>query len=127
VKGHEIIKTVAAEHRLHIDDMLGRCRVDYLVAARRDAAIRLRGANFPIPQIAKMLKRDHSTIINYIDGGHVRKSRYFRKRALQFVNPQAQAVILETAKLERTTPEIIIAEWVNERARCEMEAKARAA
>ena len=68
VGADQIIRQVCNKHRVSLDDMKTPCRKAEFVAARREAASRLRAeAGLSIPQIGLLLGgRDHSTVINLL-------------------------------------------------------------
>lgn len=60
-----ILAQVAADHGCTVPDLLGRDRSRHLVAARIDAAHRLRDLDLSTPEIGRLLGgRDHTTILN---------------------------------------------------------------
>ncbi|MCA6108152.1 hypothetical protein [Bradyrhizobium cenepequi] len=116
-----IISAVLSLHRMHRDDFFGHRRDLHLVAARRDAAHRLREAGFTSGQIGRILKRNHTTVLNYFDGLRDGKRRRLNERAvLRHVDPELREPIQMIAQAEGVTLEMLIAQWVGERARYEI-------
>lgn len=129
MRGAQIIRQVLLDHGIAREDFLGLRRDKHLVAARQDAAKRLSAANFSRRQIGRMMKRTSETIRFYVD----QKTRDYKaqlnrdKYGLRFLDVGTREIVLDFARLEDTKPEIVIAQWVAERARYEAEQKARAA
>jgi hypothetical protein len=67
MKGREIVTLVAQSMGVGIEAILGRSRVSEVVECRALIATTLRGRGWSFPQIGRLLKRDHSTIINLCD------------------------------------------------------------
>jgi len=61
-----IIMEVAIAHGVSYDDILGRSRARHLVAARHEAIyeVRKRRPHLSLPQIGRIFKRDHTTILH---------------------------------------------------------------
>ena len=79
MRSREIIRAVAAKHKLQPYDLLGHDRFGHFVAARREAMLRLREAGFSYPQIGAFLGRDHSTVVFHVNQAmRQRKLRYAR-------------------------------------------------
>lgn len=129
MNSREIIKTVLRERHIGAEDFFSRNRDNHLVSARKEAALRMNKAGYSPSFIARAIKRNYTTVMYYLsESFQARKAATYRnRRVLKFLDPVARDVILETARLEETTPEVIIAQWVNERAQYEASAKARAA
>lgn len=61
----ELAQVVAREHGLELAELIGgRGRAPYLVRARRDFWARLRAAGRSLPEIGRLVGRDHSTVLN---------------------------------------------------------------
>jgi hypothetical protein len=116
-----IIKAVLQTHRLHKDDFFGPYRWSYLIEARMDAANRLRAAGFSVNQIARIMKRNHTTILNYFpDLREAKRRRLNERMILRKLDPELCPVVKTIAAAEGVTIEILIAQWVGERARYEI-------
>lgn len=123
-----IIAAVLKLHQVHPDDFYGTVREAYLVAARREAVVRLVEAGYSPTHIARILKRNHTTILNYLPRmREVKKSRASATRILRHLSEDARQIVIDAAKAEGVPPYVLLAQWVSERARYEAEAKARAA
>lgn len=61
-----IIMEVAIAHGVSYEDILGRSRARHLVAARHEAIyeVRKRRPHLSLPQIGRIFKRDHTTILH---------------------------------------------------------------
>ena len=57
---------LCAEHKTTPDDIRGPRRERALMAKRREIALRLRSAGLSLPQIGRLMKRHHATIINLL-------------------------------------------------------------
>lgn len=87
-----ILDAVASDHGIGIADIIGLSRVAHIVAARKDAANRLRTAGMPRPQIAKALQRDISSIDAYIYPSREKRQRvYAERRQAARIEARAQA------------------------------------
>lgn len=64
--GKDILRQVAADHDLTIEEIVGKKKTKKVLAARLDAISRLREMNFTIAQISRLVHRDHSTICHHI-------------------------------------------------------------
>jgi hypothetical protein len=71
----QIIADVLRHHGITRDDLFSRWRNADLVEARADAARRLRAAGFTLKAIARALRRDHTTVMYYIDDTRRRMDR----------------------------------------------------
>lgn len=67
MRSREIIRAVAARHKLQPHDILGPDRFGHFVEARRETMIRLREAGYSYPQIGKFLNRDHTTVVFHVN------------------------------------------------------------
>jgi len=77
----EILRAVADEHGVSIDDLKGQRRIAKISSARRDAIHRLRASKYSIPRIAMSLKKSRSSIDHHVyPATRERKSRYHRER-----------------------------------------------
>ncbi|GAC1572995.1 MAG: hypothetical protein NVS3B5_02250 [Sphingomicrobium sp.] len=123
----QIIAEVLEKHAINLDDLTGRCRDAYLVEARMDAAHRLRAADFLSTQIGKILKRDHTTILHYLsEDKRTRKIRTLRLSRFKWMAPDVKDQVIEIAMAEDADPGALVAGWIAERARYEIEARSRA-
>lgn len=128
IGAHETIEQVIAEHRLHRDDFFGRYRDTHLVAARRDAARRLTALGFSSPMIARIMKRNRTTILGYLPHlQETKKARYAAKRIIDRLAPDMAALVVAFAKAEEISVEQIIVRWVADRAEGEAHALLRGA
>lgn len=116
----KILAEVASKHRIGVQDIKSRHRKNYLVTARIEVARRLFGeAGMPVNQIARVMKRNHSTV-NYYIGSGVRERRAAKKRKpdrsyfLRKLAPDESRFVLELALARQCTPETIIAGIVSE-------------
>lgn len=128
MKADEIIKAVAARHKLQPHDIIGVARFGHFVAARHEAIIELSQAGFGISQISRALDRDRQTIRyhlnpNFMAERKARKAAAEPTGALKYLPEHIQAIVVEYAKAENTTPRAIVSEWIAERAQHEMRAK----
>lgn len=61
-----IITTVCAQSNITPAELLSHQRDKRLVTARKQCARALRSINLSFPKIAKIMNRDHSSIVHYI-------------------------------------------------------------
>ena len=106
---------------------LSDSREEDVVAARMDAAHRLKAAGFGVVRIGEILKRDHAVIRYYLnkiprENNRTRQSLRRRRRLLP---DDIRAAIDEIAELEGVPPHVLLSQWISERARYEIEARAR--
>lgn len=122
---HEIIRSVLRQHMIHKDDFYSACREPNLVAARIDAAKQLREAGKTIGQIALALKRSNDTIRYYLEPGIKRRktAKHTETWPLSWLDPDARKVVVDYALAEETSPRVIIAQWIAERASYEASQK----
>lgn len=122
-----IIAEVLQKHGIDEGTLLGPARTDDVVDARIEAAHRLRSAGFPNIRIAEILKRDRTVIWYYFDKTQREnhRDRLRLKRRHRLLPDDVRAVVNEFAKLEKVAPWTILSEWITERARYELEARAR--
>lgn len=66
LKAKAEIISVCAQSNITPEELLGHKRHKEIVNARKKCAKLLRGLNFSYPKIAKIMNRDHSSIIHYI-------------------------------------------------------------
>lgn len=110
------------------DEFFGRGHTQDMVAARRKASHNLRKMGLSYTRIAAILKRDHSTIMNYFGDLRARRGAiYGQRRIFRHLSADLCEVIMTIAKDESITIETLMAQWVGERAAYELAAKARAA
>lgn len=64
-KWRRILLEVSREHLVSVDDIIGPRRLPHLVAARRDAIDRLRRAEYSLRNVARVLRRNYSTITHH--------------------------------------------------------------
>jgi hypothetical protein len=129
MNARDIIKAVLLDRGLCAEDFFSQLRLKHLVDARKDAARRMRDHGYAAIFIARKLKRNHTTVLFYLD-----EARQQRKRAKGFelwmlgkFAPHAAEVVKAVAQAEGKQPADVIAEWVAERAEYEARAKVRAA
>ena len=111
----QIISRVLIAHRISRADLLGKCRDADLVAARKAIAHSLRAAGFGLRHIGRILKRDRSTVEHYL--GSRLKTCVMLPNSLNQFPEDVRDTVAAIAMAERTTPAVIITEWVTERAR----------
>lgn len=116
----QILVEVAAKHKIGVEDIKSRHRKSYLVAARIEAAKRLFDeTDLSVNQIARAMKRDHSTVSYYL-GSEIRARRAVKRRkidrsyVLRQMGPDESRIVLDLALAEKCTPETIIARIVSE-------------
>lgn len=63
----EIVRLVAAKHRIEVSDITGKGRSKKLWAARREAVVSLRHEGFSLGRIAHVLKRGKTTVEHYLN------------------------------------------------------------
>ena len=69
LQARAIIQEVADEHRVPVNDIYGRGRRAYIVAARRCAIRRIREETpLKLMAIGDLLGRDHATIMYHLNG-----------------------------------------------------------
>jgi len=126
-RGREIIREVMREHMLCADDFFGTLRHRHLVKARRTAALRLRDAGYSCTQVARMLKRNHTTVLNYYEAmPEAKRARRFNRLITRNLSEDMQIAVSAIAKAEGVSLEILISGWVSERVQYELETKHRA-
>jgi hypothetical protein len=123
----DIMRSVLAKHELGAKDFFSEYRDSNLVAARRDAAKQLHAAGFAPLSIARIIKRNRSTVDHYIYNYTGKKRERARiLRALERVVPRdISDVVGEIAAAEGVSPVMLVAQWISERATYEASAKAR--
>lgn len=128
-RGRKIINEVLHEHELCADDFFGLRRDKHLTTARYDAAQRLRAAGYGWSAIGRLMKRNHSTVRHYcLPERRQRQMESYRdKWAMRLMDAGTREIVFAAARAEGTKPGIIIAQWVNERASYEAQAKRAAA
>jgi hypothetical protein len=128
-KRKKIIADILDAYDITREELLGNRRGGGLMEARRDAANRLLQAGFNKRRIARILRRNHTTIGQYFNESMaIRKRDHIRTaQMLNAVPDDARTVILAVAEADGVHPYTIVREWLVERARFEAEAKARAA
>lgn len=125
-RGREIIKQVMREHMLGAEDFFGTLRHQHLVKARRVAARRLRDAGYSCTQTARMLKRNHTTVLNYLEIlPEAKRKRRLMRLLTRHLSDQVHFAVLEIAKSEDVSLEILVSQWVTERVQYEVEARNR--
>jgi hypothetical protein len=125
----QILGEVMAKHCVTPEELVGNSRMGDVLAARRDAAVRLKAAGFHPTAIARTLRRDPATIHNYLDSQYRdrKRDRMRARKALNRLLPGVNDTVAAIAAAEGVSPVMLAAEWIAERARYEAEAKARAA
>ncbi len=114
----QIISSVITPRRITKADLLGTCREEDLVSARKAAAIALKRAGFGIRHIARILHRDRSTVEHYL--GLRVNARAALPNSINRLPDDVRSILLAKAKYEGTTPAMIVTEWITERARMEL-------
>lgn len=131
--GRKIIKAVLLEHGVTAEAFFSKRRHDRLVEARVDAAQRLERKGYTVARISRLLKREYSVVAGYLhpDWRARRKKRVrnnaVRFRAFRLLGKEIGMFVIEYAEAEGVSFDVLLAEWISERARYEVEAKARAA
>ena len=65
----EIIRIVSARFGIGMGDIIGKSRSQSIFKARKEAAKRLRSdCGLSYPEIGKVLRRDHSTVMRMVKG-----------------------------------------------------------
>ncbi len=125
----KIINSVLLDHGICREDLLGRSRLTQLVEARKDAACRLSDAGYSRGMIARFLKRDHHTIVYYLDGRvqQMKNEKDRNRSPLYWLEPHVRQAVQEAAACEGVPVRDIIARWVADRAGWESAQKVRAA
>lgn len=128
MKPEDIIKAVATRHKLQPRDIVSVARFGHFVAARHEAIMELNKAGFGISQIAYAVARDRQTVRyhlnpNFMAERKARKAAAEPTGALKYLPDHIQAIVVEYAKAENTTPRAIVSEWIAERAQYELRAK----
>lgn len=110
-------------------EVFGRGKSKGLHIVRTRIALELRRIGLSTTRIGQIMgRRDHTTILNYFGNSASRKGqRYTHRRIFRHLSSGQCEVITAIAKAEDTSIEALMAQWVGERADCEMKAKARAA
>jgi hypothetical protein len=128
IKARLTVEAVMREHHVHVEDFYSLYRDRHLVAARGAAAERLLDIGYMPGRIALFLRRNRTTVLNYLpQHKETRKTRHAAKTILRHLTPEARVTVLDYAHAENVKPELLIAQWVNERASYEAQAKLRAA
>jgi len=110
-----IICEVLAEHHIGIEDFYSQYRDSHLVAARKQAARRLLDRKYSATRVGRMLRRNHATILNYIDKHAQRKQQaYASKRVLMNLSQQAKEYVIERAASDGLTTAKMIAKIIEE-------------
>jgi len=125
----DIIAGVLKRHRLCSEEFFSRSTMGELVAARREAAALLLQAGFTPGHVAKILKRERTTIAHYFSeaASERKRSRSRVYKILYSLPPDVRSIIEGVAKADQASPHVIIREWISERAQHEAAARARAA
>lgn len=87
------------------------------MAARREAARRLKKQGYSITRIGRILRRDHSTISNYIYESirKAKRERYADKRSCMVeINPQYLEGLRRLAALSETTIKAIVNQAISD-------------
>ncbi len=124
-----IVSEVLEDNGISMAELVGRSRIPRIVDARREAAVMLLAEGFSIGRIAKILRRDHATVLYYFSDKKREKMRN-RQRGqivLDVLNADVRAIVAAYAKATDATPLTTVIEWISERARFEAESRARAA
>lgn len=62
MKGRDILKSVAQQHKLQVSDVIGRDRFGHFVAARRQAIVEMKAAGLSTWQISALMNLSYDTI-----------------------------------------------------------------
>lgn len=109
------IEAVIAEHKISRIDFFSLHRFAYLVAARRDAARRLKALGFSDDMIACGMKRDSGTIRNYCKSPG-RRPQWDAAGLMARLAPEMATVVKAAAKAEEVTVERLLVRWIADRA-----------
>lgn len=92
MRGRDVIKAILAERGISADEFFGRTRLAHVVEARRDAIEQMRALGMGRPLIARIMRRNESTI-NYwsIPGLRERRIGVYRRYWLTHTRPMRQA------------------------------------
>lgn len=63
----DIVRQVAREHGLSVDDIRGKRKLPKLVAARIEIIQRLHALEFGMSRIGRAINRNHATVQHHID------------------------------------------------------------
>ncbi|MEZ0060880.1 putative transcriptional regulator [Bradyrhizobium elkanii] len=113
----QIIGAVLEKYRVEPVELFGYSREGHLVAARREAARRLKKQGYSITRIGRILHRDHSTISNYIYESirKAKRERYVGKRGCMVeINPQYLEGLRRLAALSETTIKAIVNQAISD-------------
>ena len=132
MKPDDIIKAVAARHKLQPHDIVGVARFGHFVAARHEAIMELSKAGFGISQIAYAVARDRQTIRyhlnpNFMAERKARKAAAEPTGALKYLPEHIQAIVVEYAKVEGRTPRELLSDLITKWAEHEVNMKRAAA
>lgn len=123
-----VIRQAMMDYGLTEGEFFGQSRSPDCFKARSQAAHGLRQIGLSYPRIARILRRTHTTVLNYFPDLREKKGqRYGSRRILRHMAGDIRETIIACAKAEEVTIETLIVQWVGERASYELEAKARAA
>lgn len=121
--GDRAIDAILKKHGVSRADFHGAKRAAKFCAARMEVATSLRAMGFTVARISILMDRDHSTV-GWFLYPKIREYRRNRVRAnwqkysaLQKYEPDVRAAVLRAARETDTKPNLIIAQWVTERAR----------
>lgn len=79
-----IVNSVAAEHDIHVEDLIGRSRTTHIVRARQHAMVELRALGLSLPVVGRFLGgRDHTTVLHGIRAHAQRTGGVYAARVQQ--------------------------------------------
>jgi hypothetical protein len=110
------IDAVIARHRINRDDFFGPKRSEYLVAARRDAAVRMKALGYNDYRIAREMRRDVGTIRNYYQPRGDRRAVARADGIMAKLAPDLASVVVKAAQAEEVTVEQLLVRWIADRA-----------
>jgi hypothetical protein len=90
VTGQEIVNAVMAKHRVGPKDFFGPSRFAHVVAARRAATLRLQADGMRVPMIARVMRRDRSSVRYWLRPDY-REHRLIYRAQRRFELQQVQA------------------------------------
>jgi len=110
------IDVVIARHRISRDEFFGPTRFAYLVAARRDAVLRMKSLGYNDEMIAREMRRGVSTIRNYYQPHGGRRTAVRVDGIMAKLAPDVASVVVKAAKAEDVTIEQLLVRWIADRA-----------
>jgi hypothetical protein len=121
--GERLIDSILKLRGVTRDEFHGRKRTKKFCDVRMEIANELRAMGFTVRRITILMDRDHSTVVWFLYP-NIREKRRLRSKenwhkysVLQKYEPDVRAAVLKVARENDIEPNIIIAQWVTERAR----------